>query len=205
MTDTVNVLPFASRMTNVMSDVPSFLAQWESGTRRAATFVLRSSPFGNVNTSGRPGDYSAPNLTPADAQWSQAIESGVLPLVEVLVTRFNVVTYDSCAGHLYPPNSGIRAVPRHVGLLPRTEEEHKQVAEKLLNMMCSLRDDWEYSSVSPQLTQANIHSRAHPGRSWKTIELDLGLTPDHEWDAYFNEVDAATDRLVRQLTTSVSG
>jgi uncharacterized protein len=193
-----NALAHRPPHENQMDDVTGFISRWDdpASARPEHHFRLRRSDYGNVNTSGRPADYVAHDLVPHDAQWWDAIEAGVVPLVRVVVEVFGWVTYTSCAGHSYP-DLNLEPKVRDIGVLPRDAAENAAVA----GVLAAARDDFALRPLAVPAARVAVwrntlrcvaSRRDYPA-------YDLVLEPTGPWPAYFADLDAATSELVDRL------
>ena len=155
------------------------------------TLRVRSSDWGTRNATGEPGAYSAPDLTPSDPHFLEAIERGVRPLVLEIVER-GFVTYTSCEGHRYPDEVGLPPVGRSVGVLPRGPAELDVVRRWFDRTIQRLSPD--------EHVRVERHDLVLSDASGRTVPVcDLALVPIDSWEAFFDAVDAVTAQLLRLL------
>lgn len=175
---------------NRMENVAGFLRDWAAPPQPPPRFVLHRNRYGNVNDSGVPGRYSAGDLYPGHPQWREALEPGVAPLVDAVVESWAAVTYDSCAGHLYP-DLELPPAPRRVGLLPVSKKDVRRLAAALCRMRTAVASDLPDSC---RLTCAAVpldcetSGAAHPA-----FDLVLEPTAGLSWPLYSSRLDEATD------------
>ncbi|MER7702355.1 radical SAM protein [Kitasatospora sp. NPDC097605] len=188
-------LRWRPRTPNSMHDVNAFTTRWDDPAATRIEVRLHVSEHGNINTVGLPGVHEADDLDPAHPQWREAIEAGVRPLVDVLTSRWCLITYDSCQGHAYP-GLDLEPAELRVGLLPRDRAEYARTAAALCRAATSaaLPGGIEVHTARSELTCETSGTT--------TAVLDLSLRPDHhqDWDAYFANLDTAVRALTGALT-----
>jgi uncharacterized protein len=186
------------RTPNTMADVSAFLGRWrDPNVDRPAVVLVRSSQ-GNLNSTGSPGVQPAPDLDPGHPQWSDGIEPGVRPLVDVLTRDWNLVTYDSCEGHV--PADRTMAVPpteRRVGVLPRSREEYAVAAAALCRATAAVAHDLP-RSIRVVVGRADLTCE-RSGRRWPVLDVALTRVPTESWARYFADLDGATAQLADAL------
>lgn len=184
------------RTPNSMRDVAEFLRRWQDPSAIRVPVLLLTSPEGNINTVGLPGVQEADDLDPAHPQWREALEPGVRDLVEVCVSEWGCVTYDSCQGHAYT-GASMAPVPRRVGILPRDAEEWAAVAAALCRVAAAV------TARCPAPVRVLVGSdrlECQSGKDGRPV-LDLSLEPaaGHGWGDYFAAVDEATAAVVAAI------
>lgn len=200
MSDSTDSLPFRVPPQNELADIDEFLGRWDdpAAGRPQNWYALARSPYGNVNISGRPGDYVAPDLTPWDEDWAAAIEPGIWPVVELLVHRFAFVTFSSCEGHQY---RGLDLEPaiRYAGILPRGAAEEAAIEALLLRAVRRAEADPARPPAVRVAAWRLPLSCAASGRSVTVFTLDLERPDGVAWQEYFASVDAATSVVTAAL------
>lgn len=199
-------LPRRDQPENRLDDIAGFLARWDAPTdaRSAGWYTLARSPYGNINTSGLPADYVAPDVTPHDADWTSAIEPGVLPIVRTLVSDHHFVTYTSCEGHDYRP-SDLPAAYRQVGVLPRDPAEAQRVADVLTRLVAAVTDAAELPSEVRVIAWRATLDCAASGRAVPVFDLTVEPAPNVGLTEYFAALDRATVVVTRALESIARG
>ncbi|WP_338672584.1 hypothetical protein V1460_06045 [Streptomyces sp. SCSIO 30461] len=160
------------------------------------------SAHGNINTVGLPGVHEADDLDPHHPQWSEGIEPGVRPVVEVLTAGWGTATYDSCQGHAY---DGIpEAEPRFlsVGVLPRDRAEYARTAARL----CRAAGRAESAlprTCSLVLGRSELTCRT-TGRVYPTLDLHLAPATEATSTEYFEDLERAVKVLTESLAETFS-
>ncbi|GAA1029418.1 hypothetical protein GCM10009557_17820 [Virgisporangium ochraceum] len=187
---------------NDMDDVMEFVARWRSphSGRPSGYYRLARSRFGNVNATGEPAAYSAPDLTPHDAQWLQCIEEGVRPLVRAAVGR-GWVTYNSCAGHVYA-ELPLRPACREIGVLPVDDDVADDVRETLVRLARTVEDGQRLpAAVDLQVWRNGLRCLAS-GRTFDVYDVVLAPAAGRSVDDYFQAVGDATATIASMLATT---
>lgn len=206
-TDSDGDVTFFPRRTldvNSMADLAGFVQRWDDDSpgRGPASFDLRTSDYGNIGDRSEPGAYAAPDLCPKDAQWSAAVEPGVRPLVEALITGWHVITYSSCQGHRYP-DLDLPAVPLEVGLLPRSRAEHARLSERLRALLgpavCEDGPVRPLTGSARLRVWSNVLDCETTGRGHSVLDLVVEKVPERPWSQYFAERDEAVGALVAEI------
>jgi uncharacterized protein len=193
---TCRTLRWRPRAVNSMRDIAAFLSRWDDPAANRAPARLQRSAYGNINTVGQPGTHEADDLDPRHPQWNAAIEPGVRPLVDAAVRSWRVITYDSCAGHVY---EGLDLTPRirQFGILPRDRHEYQAVANALCrtaaNVVGQLPD-----AVALVIGRAELQCET---AGTHTAVLDVRLEPSgpQNWDDYFAQLDTATSLVAEAM------
>lgn len=181
-----------------MDDVDRFLSAW-AGQQASGPEMPLVTQWGNINLTGGIHMSPAPDLTPYDIRWIAGIESGVAPLVNLVARRLGWVTYDSCAGHLYPFEVAYQPAIRRVGILPRSAVEMELIAERVLKLAQTLGELLKGTAVEFFCYRTHLYSTADPRQQWDAVELEYGPRLHESWDAYFRDLDMATTLTIGSL------
>lgn len=187
------------RGLNVMRDVESFLAAWEDAGHpyNARDVVLRSTSFGEVNDTGRPGTDSGKVLTRWHPSFPDALEPGVRELVLLLIERRGWVTYSACEGHPYE-GLDVAPVERVVGLLPRDPAEREAIVGRLAPALA--RASAGHGAHARPALVAEVLSSKASGARYPVLDLRFVRTPDTGWADYFAAVGPAYAAVLSELT-----
>jgi len=192
-------LPRRPEDVNSMAGIRAFMSRWDApaGAGPRSHVTLMTNAFGNIGPTMTPAAYSAPDLCPSDPQWNEAIEAGVRPLVDTLVTGARAITYTSCEGHRYP---GLDIPPAclDVGLLPRDHGELLALAEMLGEAVTRTRQtpDWP-EGIEAVLWRNRLHCET-TAETFEVLDLSLECSPPEDWDNYFTYRSSAL-ALLRAL------
>lgn len=189
---------------NVMPDVAGFVARWDDpgGGYPADWFTLVETRYGNIGSDNDPGGYSAPDMCPHDAQWSEALESMVRPIVATLVHVFGLITYTSCQGHRYP-DLDLPCVPLEVGILPRDPAEYAAVELLIENTVREFMAHERRPSAIRCRGWSNglLCERTHI--SHPVVDVTVEPSAGSGWDPYFAELPDAVTVLDGVLRSAV--
>jgi uncharacterized protein len=190
----------SQRDLNVMRDVESFLAAWDDAGHPYNTrhVVLRSTAFGEVNDTGRPGTDSGKVLTRWHPSFPDALEPGVRELVLLLIERFGWITFSACEGHAYE-GLDVEPVERVVCLLPRDEAERVATIDRLAPALARVNGDGA-ARVRPALVAEVLRSKSSSAR-YPVLDLRFTRTPGTAWPDYFSAVDRTYAAVLSELTS----
>lgn len=173
-----------SERLNVMEDIAAFVARWDAPYGAPIPDTVKVNEWGNRNTSGQPGQYTAPDFTPHDPQFSEAIEPGIR-LIVLQVVAEGFITFTSCEGHLYPPQLSLDPIERSVGVLPRSELERRAVRSWFAAAAAAcVQDDAVRVDVRDEVLSDER------GRRVETV--DLVFEPKSDWQRYFAAIEHVT-------------
>jgi uncharacterized protein len=180
---------------NRMEDVDDFVAAWDlpSHPRNRGDIEMHRTRFGNINSTGQPGNYFGPALSRWHPRFVEAIEHGVRELVLELTGRRGWISYTSCEGHQYG-GLDIRPVERYVGLLPRSEVE----AQSIQSLVAGIRHaagPWP-KAVSFEASDEILTGGSSP---YRTVDVWFRRHPDASWERYFQSLDAAYGQVLQAL------
>jgi hypothetical protein len=112
----------ATKPVNGVSGLSRFREEWDTQKPRDGhVFENAKSEQGHINVEGSARCLSSAIFTPAAPEFWNAVEPGIRPLVTFLIEKLNCITYSSCEGH--PPSDDYPMRGRHVGILPRNQED----------------------------------------------------------------------------------
>jgi hypothetical protein len=191
------------RRRNQLANLPLFLAKWEDEAHAANLQFVRvcTSEAGNINTSGKNGDYTSSILSRYQPQFELSLEEGVRDLVKLFIERYNWITYTSCAGHRYA-DERIPPTPRHVGLLPRSREEAHRMTATLTSVAAQLRHSRRHDAVRVKVVRTDV--TADDGHVYPTIEFLFARTFLTTWDRYFSSLDAIYHEALAALEAAAA-
>lgn len=181
---------------NRMESLATFLECWR--VRRhpdnRAKVPLAKTEYGNINSTGILGNYDGPALSRWHPQFVDAIEPGVRELVLTLTDALGWVTYTSCEGHNYAAH--IPATERHVGILPRSEDEFLAILETLSRLERDFNRKHFTSPIAVRVEKAAINS---PTITLPVVDLFFRRRFLRTWSSYFNSLDGAYHDFISLL------
>ncbi|GAA1468154.1 radical SAM protein [Nocardiopsis exhalans] len=194
------------RTPNSMRAIAAFVDRWDNAQAPRPPVRLRTSAHGNINTVGLAGVHEAEDVDPHHPQWQEAIEPGVLPLVDVLTKEWGLITYDSCQGHPYE-GADLAPTGRRVGILPRDRTEYAHAAAALCRTVAAV------TGTLPAQLRVIVGRAELRCESTQTtrpvLDLVLEPVPGAGWPSYFEVLERATavvaDALHDQRPTQDEG
>jgi uncharacterized protein len=123
-----------------------FRKKWDEGRQLQGVSCKNAlSDQGHINLNGSATCFRSAIFTPADPEFLDSIEVGVRDLVLFLVEKLNCITYSSCEGH--PPTEHAPMRQRHVGILPRDEEEYARLLHQLRRAAEAAHTTWDREAI----------------------------------------------------------
>jgi hypothetical protein len=182
---------------NGVSGLERFRQEWDSRRPRAGHGLENAkSEEGHINVEGKARCLSAAIFTPAAPEFWGAVEPGVRPLVTFLIERLNCITYSSCEGH--PPLDGFPMRERHVGILPRDEEDRARLLAVVGAAVEAAVNASGNDRVDLYLAEDVITSE---GPDVRCIDIGFGA-PTHDWPSYVEKLESVQTALLEQLTAA---
>jgi uncharacterized protein len=178
---------------NQITALRQFIASWDSPpvSDGAARIPLKRGKLGNINLKGTV-EGPAPIFTRSHPQFVESLEEGIKDLVLCLITKFDCITYSSCAGHA--SEDGRRLLcGRSVSILPRDEAEYESLRDVIGRAVGEVGAPSGH--VVLQLEESLLESDEldMPG-------LDINFRPTTERAApYFEELEPLYRHLVERL------
>lgn len=187
----------APRETNRMPKLGRFLRAWDNRDAVLNLVLVDyfTTDFGNIKSNERLDQYNGHSLTRWHPQFESIIESGMRPLVRILVDQFDWITYTSCRGHRYR-DSEIPPSPRQVGLIPRSPRELKSMLSVLGRAGSKVNRHRRGGSVGI-VTETCVLESDDGDRI--SVELVFQRQGACGWDPYFSEIEDVTAALVHEL------
>lgn len=182
---------------NRISDLPRFLRCWDDAAaeQNLTPVHLHFSRFGNINGSGRLGDYDGHALSQWHVQFEKSLEAGIRELVLFLVRSFGWITYTSCQGHLYQ-DTECPPVERHVGLMPRSRRELEEMRVILDSVALAVNSHLVNLAIRVEALGVDLES---DNRSYPAIDFVFLLRPGFSWESYFGQLAQVQCRLLTEL------
>ncbi len=176
------------RRKDTLSNVDRLIAKWHDPDI-AENFqivpVLRNE-FGNINSTGEPGNTHSWSLSRHQPQFPDCLEAGVRELVLLLVEGFDWITYSSCEGHQYR-GKDIPSCGRYVSVLARSARERETIAKVFSNVVRAVNKKHARDPVRLKMRRSKVSSNA--GRC-QAILLMFGKPWRSEWGKYFSSLDS---------------
>lgn len=172
---------------NLVAGFPDFMRRWarqDEANHSRIDFVI--SEGGNINIDTTAACNISLILTRWHPSFLSCIEPGVRELVDMLVARWDCVTYSSCEGHRATADEPARV--RHVRMVSRSAAEHASLGVKLeqlvlLTNAASAGDN--VVVVWQEATVCSTHGLEAPG-------LDLVFAPRSEIGLlYWRDLESA--------------
>src|SRR4051812_38134547 len=173
---------------NRLDAFDEFVASWADPEhpRNRDSVALRRTEYGNISETRVLGDYRGHALSRWHPQFAASVETGVRPLVRMLVERFGYITYTSCEGHTYPGRDAT-PVERHVGLLPREDAERREMLVTLRAACRAVRRESRARHVYVGLLQHRLETQ-NLNRQVVTLYF-FRRRCNTSWSSYFGELD----------------
>jgi uncharacterized protein len=183
---------------NKIDHLGNFVRSWNdcAHPRNAEWIDLRSTPFGNINRTGIPGNYLSHVLSRWHPKFAASLELGIRELVLLLIKKFDWITYSSCEGHHY---AGLEVPPveRRVGILPRSRTEAESINAVLRSVAVEINEDSRPAAAC--VTVVN-----------EAVESELGILPvivlcfqkrhSESWQSYFELIDSQYNAVIEKLS-----
>lgn len=194
----VRYLP--ARVPNQALDITGTIDAWDRhGSFPGDSMLadLRLGSFRNINVEGSPYSATAPTIPHWHPLFESSIEDGIREIVLHLVKVKSWITYTSCEGHNYG-SEGPPPAMRHVGILPRSNDEFGQVHRYLQTVVADCQTLNDAGAVSLALI---LHPLRDSIRSVNVIDFIFAPGKTAGWPAYFSDLDEASRTVLDAMRT----
>jgi hypothetical protein len=183
--------------TNRIDGFAGFVDSWQNPAhpQNLTRVRLRTTAYGNLNVSGKLGDYRGYILSRWHPRFVDFLEPGIKDLVLVLVEQFHWVTYSSCEGHYYG-QLGHPPVERMVGICPRSPTELNLVQLTLHSLRLSINRRHRSSSIRLAVVTTQLDA---DGSGRAVVDLVFRRRPSARWKTYFKQVDGVYRNVLAVL------
>lgn len=178
-------------------DIENFIKEWDDPRtcQNRGDISINTSEVGNINIAGSAADTVSYMLTIHDERFYHFIEPGIRPLVRSLILRFNCITYSSCEGHISAGN--IPHTYRHVGILPRDDNELILFESALQKMVSSANDITAFADPLNNVFIILNKNRIDYEGNRKRDCLDLNFIPIIPDEVlYFKGLTTSTEKML---------
>lgn len=193
--------PTAGNEINVFDGARAYLHRWDFFKSRPAPPATgrikrwaQLSATGNINKAGTTGSSESAMFLPFQEGFREAVEPGILPVVEYFALELDYVTYTSCGGHFYPESAS--GDERRVGILPRDPAEYERalrLADRAVRLSNRALDG---GSIAMEIVEGQVSDR---GVLLQVFDIYFARRPGTGWGDYFEKVDSATATFLESL------
>lgn len=186
------------KRTNRLPHLGRFLRGWDQPNAliNFSPVELCKTSFGSINRGGETGKTGGDTLTRWHPEFFNSIEDGIRPLIELVIEHFDWITYSSCEGHLYE-GFEVPPVPRHLGLVPRSERELETMRTSLEAGITEVHQTLPRNPVTLELM---IHTLEGDEMVRTAVDLFFRRGFQATWPTYFERLDAYSRLLAKALS-----
>ena len=190
-------------MVNFFNGLEDFIAKWEGYVAysphmdKDLTFVKGKQ--GVINLDGERSCFEASIFSKASSLFENAIEDGIKSLVIFLVRSIDCITYTSCQGHAESECTSLSY--RHVGILPRNEQEYQSLIKKLNRVKSHVDETIVDSFVEVVVEENFVDSET---LRMPCIDITFVPTENHE-DQYFIHLEKTYESFVECIKQEFYG